>query len=162
MENLSVRSNQCLSILAWVHLQIRHLGSNVFRKRCLQKWRITASTTSILHLWLSPKGGYQGLLQKQIQPVLLGSLLVSPSENTTDDMGHPKETCQTDVFLFSLQVPLVNLFNPWLQTHILPATCPRETAQPGSCCLGQDAAVTAEWEQCSPLVVPGAAAPSAR
>lgn len=104
---ISVRSNRCLSVLAWVHLRIQHLGSNV-----LGKLRLPPSGSGTSHrpplpasftwqLQLPPKADHQGILQEQIQPVLLCSLPVSPAEDTTDKTGHPKETCRLMYFFAS-------------------------------------------------------------
>lgn len=155
-------------MLACVHLQTWHLGSNVFGKlsSAFRKRHLTpSSTTRILQLAAPapPKVDHQGLLQEQIQPVLLCSLSVLPAKDTTDEMGHHDETCRLTCFFasrsasamhISVQIMAADLPPP----HILPS---RNRVEPVSCCLGQGTDVTGG---CGPRseVVPDAAVLSMR
>jgi len=145
----TVRSNQCLSTLAWVHLQTRHLGNSIFRKVCLLPSGISMSHDALLpasftwQLQLSQTVDHQGLLQEQIQPVPLCSVPVPPAEDTTDETGHPEETCRL-TYSFASQAASA--------THMLvqiagadlppPSTLPsRSRVQPARVGGGQRSAV---------------------
>lgn len=138
-----------MSMLAWVHLQIRHMGSNVLGKLCLLPSGSSMSHHPALpasftwQLQLLQKVDHQGLPQEQTLPVLLCSLPVSPAEDTTDEMGGPEETHALKYFFASRAASAKHTFVQIVAADLPPCSILplRNRVQPVSCCQARGAAV---------------------